>query len=56
MILEFLESFYDSDVALFDAYYPTSSLIFHHFLEIAMDLNTYENENFIKTYCSHNEN
>jgi hypothetical protein len=34
-ILEFLEMFYESTVALSGVYYPTSPLMLHHIIEIA---------------------
>ncbi|XP_066361541.1 zinc finger BED domain-containing protein RICESLEEPER 2-like [Miscanthus floridulus] len=37
-ILEFLEVFYDSTVTLSGVYYPTSSLILHHLLDIITHL------------------
>jgi hypothetical protein len=43
-VLEFLETFYDSTVALSGLYYPTSSLMLHHILEIAGHLDAYEDE------------
>ena len=47
-ILEFLELFYDSTVALSSVYYPTSPLILHHIIEIASHLNAYENDNLLR--------
>ena len=47
-ILEFLELFYDSTVALSGVYYPTSPLILHHIIEIASHLNAYENDNLLR--------
>jgi hypothetical protein len=44
-VLEFLELFYDSTVALSGVYYPTSPLVLHHILEIATHLVNYENNN-----------
>jgi hypothetical protein len=43
-VLEFLKTFYDSTVALSGLYYPTSSLMLHHILEIAGHLDAYEDE------------
>jgi hypothetical protein len=47
-VLEFLELFYDSTVALSGVYYPTSSLMLHHVLEIAGHLNAYENDELLR--------
>ena len=44
-VLEFLELFYESTVALSGVYYPTSPLVLHHILEIATHLQNYENDN-----------
>jgi hypothetical protein len=44
-VLEFLELFYDSTVALSSIYYPTSPLVLHHILEIASHLYDYEHDN-----------
>jgi hypothetical protein len=41
-ILEFLELFYESVVALSGVYYPTNSLILHHIIDIAGHLNAQE--------------
>jgi hypothetical protein len=48
-ILSFLELFYDSTVALSGVYYPTSPLILHHIIEIAGHLNSYENDNLLRS-------
>jgi hypothetical protein len=42
-MLAFLQLFYDSTVALSGVYYPTSPLMLHHILKIAMHLNAFEN-------------
>jgi hypothetical protein len=47
-ILQFLELFYDSTVALSGVYYPTSSLMLHHVLEIAAHLHEYENDELLR--------
>jgi hypothetical protein len=44
-VLEFLELFYESTVALSGVYYPTSPLVLHHILEIASHLHDYEHDN-----------
>jgi hypothetical protein len=48
-ILTFLELFYDSTVALSGVYYPTSPLILHNIIEIAGHLNSYENDNLLRS-------
>jgi hypothetical protein len=47
-ILQFVELFYDSTVALSGVYYPTSSLMLHHLLEIASHLHEYENDELLR--------
>jgi hypothetical protein len=47
-ILGFLEVFYDSTIALSCVYYPTSSLMLHHILDIAGHLNAYENDELLR--------
>jgi hypothetical protein len=47
-VLAFLELFYDSTVALSGVYYPTSSLMLHHILDIAKHLNAYENDELLR--------
>jgi hypothetical protein len=42
-MLAFLQLFYDSTVALYGVYYPTSPLMLHHILKIARHLNAFEN-------------
>ena len=37
-VLKFLELFYDSTVTLSDVYYPTSSLMIHYLVKIAIHL------------------
>jgi hypothetical protein len=46
--LQFLELFYDSNIALSGVYYPTSSLMSHHIFEIAAHLNEYENDELLR--------
>ena len=43
-VLQFLELFYDSTVALSGVYYPTSPSVLHHILEIASHLHDYEHD------------
>jgi hypothetical protein len=43
-MVQFLETFYDSTVALSGVYYPTSLMIVHNILEIAQHLKEYEND------------
>jgi hypothetical protein len=43
-IMEFLEIFYESTVALSGVYYPTSPLILHHILDIASHLHAQETD------------
>lgn len=43
-MVQFLETFYDSTVALSGVYYPTSTMIVHNILEIAQHLKEYEND------------
>ncbi|XP_066392152.1 zinc finger BED domain-containing protein RICESLEEPER 2-like [Miscanthus floridulus] len=43
-LLKFLELFYDSTIVLSGVYYPTSSLVLHHILEIASHLHACEKE------------
>jgi hypothetical protein len=47
-VLEFLETFYDSTVALSGVYYPTSSLMLHHILEISGHLDAYEDDELLR--------
>ena len=48
-ILEFLELFYDSTVALSGVYYPTAPLMVHHIVKIAIHLHKYQNDEHIRT-------
>lgn len=48
-VLEFLKLFYESTVALFGVYYPTSPLVLHHILEIASHLHEYEHDNYLSS-------
>ena len=41
---KFLELFYDATVALSSVYYPTSPLMLHYIVKIAIHLNTYGND------------
>jgi hypothetical protein len=43
-IMVFLELFYDSTCVLSGVYYPTSSLMMHHIIQIAKHLNSYEHD------------
>jgi hypothetical protein len=47
--LTFLELFYNSTVALSVIYDPTSPLILHHIIQIAAHLNSYENDNLLRS-------
>jgi hypothetical protein len=47
-ILEFLELFYDSIVALSDVYYPTAPLMVHHIVKIVIHLHRYQNDEHIR--------
>jgi len=47
-MLKFLELFYDATVALSGVYYPTSSLMIHYPVKIAMHLKNYTNNNHIR--------
>ena len=47
-VLKFLELFYDSTVALSGVYYPTSPLMIHYLVKIAMHLKNYANDNQIR--------
>ena len=48
-ILVFLELFYDSTCVLSGVYYPTSSLMMHHIIQIAKHLNSYEHDRLLGT-------
>lgn len=43
-VLQFLELFYDSTVALSGVYYPTSSLMICYLIKIAIQLKNYTND------------
>ena len=43
-VLSFLELFYDSTVTLSGVYYPTSPLMIHYLVEIALHLKNYAND------------
>jgi hypothetical protein len=47
-MVQFLETFYDSTVALSGVYYPTSPMIVHNILEIAQRLKDYENDPILR--------
>ena len=47
-VLKFLELFYDATVALSGVYYPTSPLMIHYLVKIAMHLKNYANDNQIR--------
>jgi hypothetical protein len=47
-IMEFLELFYDSTVALSGVYYPTAPLMVHHIVRIAIHLHKYQNDEHIR--------
>ena len=47
-VLKFLELFYDATVALSGVYYPTSPLMIHYLVKIAMHLKNYANDNHIR--------
>jgi hypothetical protein len=47
-LLKFLELFYDSIVALLGVYYPTSSLMIHYLVKIAIHLKNYANDSHIR--------
>jgi hypothetical protein len=51
-ILEFLELFYESTVALSGVYYPTSPMILHHIIEIAAHLYAQENNALLMNIVS----
>jgi hypothetical protein len=46
-VLKFLELFYDSTVALSGVYYPTSPLMLHYLVKIAIHLKNYANDSHI---------
>jgi len=47
-VLKFLELFYDATVALSGVYYPTSPLMIHYLVKIAMHLKNYANDTHIR--------
>ena len=47
-MLKFIELFYDSAVALFGVYYPTSPLMIHYLVKIAIHLKNYANDGHIR--------
>ena len=47
-VLKFLELFYDATVALSGVYYPTSPIMIHYLVKIAMHLKNYANDNHIR--------
>jgi hypothetical protein len=47
-ILEFLERFYDSTVAMSGVFYPTSPLKLHHVLHINKHMDMYENDDLLR--------
>jgi len=47
-VLKFLELFYDSTVALSGVYYPTSPLMIHYLVKIAIHLKNYANDSHIR--------
>jgi hypothetical protein len=42
-VLTFLELFYDAIVSLSGVYYPTSPLMIHYLVKIALHMQTYAN-------------
>jgi len=46
-MLQFLELFYDSTVTLSGVYYPTSPLMIHHIVKIAVHLHKYQHDEHI---------
>jgi hypothetical protein len=48
-VLSFLELFYDATVALSGVYYPTSPLMIHYLVKIALHLQTYANDCHIRS-------
>jgi len=47
-VLKFLELFYDATVALSGVCYPTSPLMIHYLVKIAMHLKNYANDTHIR--------
>jgi hypothetical protein len=52
-IMEFLEPFFDSTVILSGVYYPTSTLVLHHILEIASHLHVVERDQNFRNIVAH---
>ena len=48
-MLQFLELFYDSTVALSGVYYPTSPLMIHHIVKIAVHLHKYQHDEHLRS-------
>jgi len=48
-ILEFLELFYDSTINLSGVYYPTSPLMIHHLVKIAIHLHRYQHDEHLRS-------
>jgi len=48
-MLQFLELFYDSTVALSGVYYPTSLLMIHHIVKIAVHLHKYQYDEHLRS-------
>ena len=48
-VLSFLELFYDSIVTLSGVYYPTSPLMIHYLVKIALHLKNYANDIHIRS-------
>jgi hypothetical protein len=47
-MLKFLELFYDSTVDLSGVYYPTSPLMIHHIVKIAIHLHKYQHDEHLR--------
>jgi hypothetical protein len=47
-VLHFLELFYDSTVVLSGVYYPTSPLMIHYLVKIAIHLKKYGNDTHLR--------
>ena len=52
-IMEFLELFYESTVALSGVYYPTSPLMLHHIIDIAGHLHAEETDSLLMEIVTH---
>ncbi|XP_066341330.1 zinc finger BED domain-containing protein RICESLEEPER 2-like [Miscanthus floridulus] len=48
-ILKFLELFYDSTIDLSGVYYPTSPLMIHHLVKIAIHLHRYQHDEHLRS-------